>query len=169
MNFWQIAFPTFTGAFIAFIFSIILFHLTNKWSKDAQRKSLEENLIKEFEFNEHFLAKIKEDVKKVIEKVTVDDHNVYQYLKYVNYQRLFTQNYFQQGLLYKKLSPDDINLLDNILRHMDQPGERYINNIISRWNAGEFTQQEALNKLSFERDSLEEFLKNLIMIKEKII
>ena len=169
MNFWQNIISTFIGAFLGFIFSICLFYLTNKWSKKSQRKSLEKNLIKEFEFNEHYLQKILEDLKKAIEKITVNDKNVFYYFNYVSFQRLFTQTYFQQGFLYGKLDPDDINLLDTILSRMTQGGEYYINNSIQKWKEANLNQQQILSILSFERDSIEKFIKDIDRIKKKIL
>ena len=169
MNFWQNIISTFIGAFLGFVFSICLFYLTNKWSKKTQRKSLEKNLIKEFEFNEHYLQKILEDLKKAIEKITVNDKNVFYYFNYVSFQRLFTQTYFQQGFLYGKLDPDDINLLDTILSRMTQGGEYYINNSIQKWKEANLNQQQILSILSFERDSIEKFIKDINRIKQKIL
>ena len=169
MNFYQNIFSTFIGVFSGFIFSIFLFYLTNRWSKKTQKKSLEKNLVKEFEFNEHYLQKILENLKKGIEKVTVNDKNVFYYFNYVSYQRLFTQSYFQQGFLYEKLDPDDINLLDTILSRMTYGGECYINNSIQNWKEDILNQQQILNILAFERDSLEKFIKDIYRIKQKIV
>lgn len=169
MNFWQNVFSTFIGAILGFIFSICLFSLTSKWTKKDQKKSLEKNLIREFEFNEHYLQKILEDLKKTIEKITVNDKNVFYYFNYISYQRLFAQTYFQQGFLYDKLDPDDINLLDTILTRMSQGGEQYINNSIRMWKEDNLNQQQILNILAFERDSVEKFIKDIGRIKQKII
>ena len=169
MNFWQNVFSTFIGALLGFIFSIFLFYLTSRWSKNAQKKSTEKNLIKEFEFNEHYLQKVLADIKKAIEKITVNDKNVFYYFNYKSYQRLFVQSYFQQGFLYEKLDPDDINLLDTILSRMTQGGEYYINNSIQRWKEDHLNQQQILNILAFERDSIEKFIKDIRRIKQKIV
>lgn len=169
MNFWQNVFSTFIGALLGFVFSIFLFYLTRRWSKKAQKKSLEKNLIKEFEFNAHYLQKILEDLKKAIEKITVNDKDVFYYFSYISYQRLFTQTYFQQGFLYERLDPDDINLLDTILSRMTRGGEYHINNSIQRWKEDSLSQQQILKILAFERDSIEKFITDIGRIKQKIV
>lgn len=169
MNFWQNVFSTFIGALLGFILSIFLFYLTRRWSKNAQKKSLEKNLIKEFEFNEHYLQKILKDLNKAIEKITVNDKGVFYYIKYISYQRLFTQDYFRQGFLYEKLNPDDINLLDTILSRMTQIHEDYINVSIKKWKENDLSQKQILNILAFERDSIDKFIKDIGGIKQKIL
>jgi len=169
MNFWQNVLSTFIGALFGFVFSIFLFYLTQRLSKNAQKKSLEKNLVKEFEFNEHYLRKILDDLKKTIEKITVNDKNVFYFFNYISYQRLFTQTYFQQGYLYDKLEPDDINLIDTILNRISLGGQAYINNSIQQWKDGYLNQPQILNIIGFERDSIEKYIKDIGQIKQKIV
>ncbi len=168
MTFWQLAFPTFIGVFLAFIFSILLFHLTNKWTKDAAKKLLEKNLRCEFNFNKKYLEKTLEDLTKTIEKIGVED-KVFYYPKYVNYQRLFTLSYFNQGFLYEKLSTEDLNLIATILEHMNQGTELFINKSIKDYNDGNINKQEILRIISFERDTIQKFIKSLDEIQKKIV
>jgi len=169
MNFCQNVLSTFIGVILGFIFSIFLFYLTQRWTKKTQKKSLEKNLVKEFEFNEHYLRKILEDIKKTIEKITVNDKNVFYFFNYISYQRLFAQAYFQQGYLYEKLEPDDINLIDTILSRMSLGGQAYINNSIQQWKGGYLNQQQILNIVGFERDSIEKYIEDIGQIKQKIV
>ena len=169
MNFCQNVISTFIGVTLGFIFSIILFYFQQRWIKKTQKKSLEKNLVKEFEFNKHYLRKILKDIKKTIEKITVNDKNVFYYFKYIGYQRLFTQIYFQQGYLYEKLEPNDINLIDTILSRMTLGGQDYINNSIQMWKDDNLTQKQILNILGFERDSIEKHIKDIGRIKKKTV
>ena len=139
MNFYQSVFSMFIGALLGFIFSLFLFYLKEKWSRNAEKKSLENNLIKEFEFNGNYLRKILGDMNKTIEKITVNDKNVFYYFNYMSYQRIFIQAYFQKGYLYEKLDPDDINLIDAILSRMTLRGQDYINNSIQMWKDDNLT------------------------------
>src|SRR3989338_9138279 len=169
MSFWQNLFSTLIGALLGFIFSICLFYFQNKWSKKAEKESLEKNLVKEFEFNEHYLQKVLDEIKKVIEKITVDDRAVYYFFNYLRYQRLLIQTYFQQGYLYEKLDPEDISVLDTVLTHMGQVNEYYLNNSIQRWKEGTIDQKEILGIMAFERDTVEKYIKDLHKIKQKIV
>jgi phosphate/sulfate permease len=169
MNFYQNVLSTFIGAILGFIFSIFLFYLTQKWSNRTEKKSLEKNLIKELEFNEHYLSKILQDIKKTIEQITVNDKQVYYYFNYMSYQRTFIQTYFQKGYLYEKLEPEDINLIDTILTRITWAGQEYINTSIQKWKAGSLDQAQILKIMSYERDSIEKFIKDIGVIKKKII
>jgi hypothetical protein len=166
--FWQNIISTFIGAFLAFIFSICLFYLTTHLQKKSQRASLEKNLIREFEFNEQYLAKLLSELNKAIEKITVNDHNVYFLGKYEGFQRLFIQFYFQQGFLYEKLTSEDINLLDTILNHMAIATGQYIYNQISSWKSGQLNQSQILGIVAFERDTIESYIGNLGKLKQKL-
>jgi len=61
MNFSLNVLSTFIGVLLGFIFSIVLFYLQQRWTKNTQKKTLEKNLAKELEFNEHYLRKILDD------------------------------------------------------------------------------------------------------------
>ena len=52
---------------------------------------------------------------------------------------------------------------------MNQGGEQYINNSIHMWKEDNLNQQQILNILAFERDSVEKFIKDIGRIKQKII
>lgn len=107
-------------------------------------------------------------MNKTIEKITINDKNVYYHFNYISYQRLFINTYFQQGYLYEKLDPDDINLIDTILSRMSLAGQTYINISIQMWKEDKYNQTQILNILAFERDSIEKYIKNIGDIKKKI-
>jgi len=169
MSFCQNLFSTFIAVLFGFIFSIFLFYLTGKWAKRAQKKSLEKNLIKEFEFNNEYLKKIIADLNKVIEKITVNDKEVFIFFNYLNYQRLFISTYFQQGYLYEKLEPAEINIIDAILNQMSVTGQNYINNSIESWKGGQLSQAQIMKILGFERDYIETNIRSLAGMEKKII
>ena len=168
MTFWQSVFSVFIGTVFGFIFSIVLFYITNIWRSKKAKEALEKSLIKEFEYNISFFRQLIEKLNKSIEKISSDDTELHFFLNYVYYQRLFLQSYFQQGYLYDKLDPDDIILLDNILNHISVYGGDYINNNIQLWEEGQITKQKANQVLGYERDTMEKFLKNIQTTKEKI-
>ena len=168
MTFWENTLSTFIGAVLGFIFAIVLFYLTNIWSRKLHKKSFDKNLAKECEFNEYYLEKIVRELQKVIEKIGVNDKNVFHYFNYVSYKRLYTQGYFQQGFLYEKLGPEEINLLDTILTKMTQIGDQYINNSIQLWKEDRINQKQIFEIVSFERNTIEKFIGDIGRIKQKI-
>ena len=169
MTFWQNVSSTFIGALFGFVFSLFLFYLTTKWARSSHKKSLEKNLVQELQFNIDFLKKVLGDLGKVIERITVDERNVFYFFEYARYQSFFLLAYFQQGYLYEKLDSDDINSISTILNKMNLSGQNYINSIIQMWKDSNMDQKQALATLGFERDSVEGFIKNLDGIKKKIV
>jgi len=168
MEYWTSLISTFIGALLGFIFSLCLFYLVNKWNRNLQRKSLQKNLIKEFEFNGHYLQSLLGNLNKAIEKINADDKKLYYYCYYKDFQRLFIHLYFQQGIHYEKLNPDDINLLITILNHMTQDVQYFVNSSIQSWKDTKISQQEILDILRFQRDTIEKFIKDIGQIKKKI-
>ena len=169
MTFWQSFFPTFSGALLGFIFSIVLFYITNKLNANKNKKTLESNLIKELEYNLAFLKRLISDLNKCIEIVSADDRNIFLFFDYKYYQRLFLLRYFQEGYLYEKFDADDISHLDIILNHMSVFGANYINDRIKWWINNEIIKKEINQALMFERDNLKKYEKQLEIVKTKIV
>jgi len=168
MTIWQNIFSTFIGVLAGFLFSIALFYFTTTQRRYKSARTLAKNLNKEFEYNINFLKNIISDLNKSIEKIASDDDELHMFFDYKYYQRLFLQAYFQQGYLYDKLDPEDIILLDTILSHMAPLAGNWINEHIQMWEKKQITKQRVTQVLSFERDTLEGFIKNIQTIKRKI-
>lgn len=168
MSFEQNIFSTLIGTFAGFLFAIALFYLQNKWSLALQKRNLKKNLKKEFEFNLKFLEKTLDDVNKIIERITTNNKKVYTFLKYTNLQRIFLQIYFQQGYLYDALSPEEIQLLDEILLHFDKPYQDYINIQIEGWRTGTINQADMIDVFAFERDNVIKYIDAVKDISKKI-
>ena len=169
MTFWQNLFSTFTGAIFGFAFSVAVYYIKIRWSAKTKRSNLENSLLKELEYDENFLKKIKDNIGKVIERVTVNDKAVYNYFVYLSYFRYFTQAYFNEGYLFDKLDIDDIEAINEILMHMSEPSQQYINDYIKQWKDGSITQADLLGRLAFERENMEKYIKTIAIIRKKII
>lgn len=168
MDFWQTLLSTFFGALLAFIFSIILFYITQEVSSANKKSKLEKYLFYEFEYNQNYLKKVLEDLQKCIEKITVNDKQLFAVFNFAQYQRLFINQYFQHGHLYEKLSPDDIKQIDAMLNHFTPNGENWLLNSIDRWKKDELSPKDMLNIISFEREQVALYLKFVEGIKNKI-
>ncbi len=168
MTFWQYLLATFVGVALGFVFSIILFYLTNRWSRNARKKSLEGNLVKEFVFNEKYLQDLIKKLDAALQDITVENRNAYHYFRYRSYQQLFTTTYLSQDFIYERLEPDDIYKLGLILDRMSSWGEQFINDLMRRWNNNAVSSQEALQFVRLDRDSMSSFIKDIQQIRGKI-
>ncbi len=169
MTFWQYLLATFGGVGLGFVFSILLFYLTNRWGRNARKKTLERNLIKEFTFDERYLQELVRKFDAALQDITVEDRNAFHYFNYRSYQQLFTTIYLSQDFIYDKLTPNDVYKLRLILDRMTFPGEQFINNLMQKWNQNAVSSQDALKFVRLERDSMSSFIKDIQQIRGKII
>lgn len=168
MTFWQSVAATFIGALFGFLFSIALFYITTIIFRKRQRRILEKNVIKEFEFNEDYLKRLQQELGKVIEKISLDDKTIFNYLKYTSYASLFIKAYFGEGLLFEKLEPEDILALDAIISYMEKPAEDFIGDAIHEWNEGSFDKGMISKLITLERDRIEQYIKDIRKIRKKL-
>ena len=150
-----------------FLFSSLLYN-GNRWSEKTKKVNLEKSLIKELEYDENFLNKIRTDINKIVEKVTVDDKEIYYTFVYITYFRSFTQSYFNEGYMFDKLEIDDLESINDILMHMSEGMQQYMNNSIQQWKDDTITRAILLSRLTFERDTIERYLKAIATIRKKI-
>jgi len=168
--FWQNFLSTFMGAILGFIFSLALFYITRVVAQKSDIKILKKNLNKEFEFNIYFLKNLLNNLNGVIEKITANNKNVWFVHQYEEYQRVFTQAYFQRGLLYDRLTPKELSRWSLLLVHMVQGTVSYLMDQLEKWKADEITQQEASDVFIYERNCISDYLNNVLPeIKEKIL
>jgi hypothetical protein len=117
MDFWQQVLSTLIGTFAGFLLSLALFYLTETWKNSRTRKDLGANIAKEIQFNLDFLTQYKTDFEKMLRQVTAGDKQIFTVFRHNKLQRLFLQEAFQKGLLYKNLSTDEVVAVDAMLSY----------------------------------------------------
>lgn len=168
MTFGQQIASTFIGAFAAFIFSLTLFYLTEKWKNSRMNKDLNRNLQKEFDFNVNFLKKFKTDYEKMLRQITADDVQIYTIFRFNKLQRLFILEAFNKGLLYQYLTVDDINDLDAMLNYFNNVSDQLSWDTLNNYKGNAGTKQEALRKFEYDKEQIEKYLKLQKSLKEKL-
>jgi len=168
MIFWEQIIATFIGALVAFIFSLFLFYLTEKWKNDRINKNLNKNLQKEFDFNVHFLEQFQADFEKMLRQITAKDTQIYTIFRFNKLQRLFILEAFEKGLLYQYLSADEINELDSMLNYFNNTSDQYSWGILNEYKVDVTTQQDALRKFEYDKDQIERYLNLQKTLKNKL-
>ncbi len=169
MNFYENMFSTFIGALAGFVFSIILFYLTNKWKEKDKKKNLRKNLLKELDYDLIYLTDILSDINKVVEKIGINaPEECFIFLKYSGYQSLFLNIYFREGFLYESISSDEIKKLDEILSQMSLNTETFVNNWIFEWKQGKLGQKEIHSNIIYQKEKIESYIKTINQLKAKI-
>lgn len=168
MTFGQQLTATLIGTVSGFLLSICLFYLKEKWARHSTIEFLEKNVINEIEYNVKLLTQILTDLKKCIEKVTVNDRTAYCYVNYGRFARYFIQSYYQSGYITKKWDLDDLDRLDYILIYYNVGSDAYVLNGLQNWRNNLINQTEALAILGFERDNLEKHIKELSNLSSRL-
>ncbi|OGY23187.1 MAG: hypothetical protein A2172_02300 [Candidatus Woykebacteria bacterium RBG_13_40_15] len=168
MNFWTQATSTFVGAILAFIFSLTLFYLTERWRKNMNENDLLVSLKKEFEFNIEFLKAYKEDFDKMLRQIAADDKNIFTIFKFNKLQRLFISEAFQRGLLYKFLNSGEITDMDSMLNFFTYTTDNMAWNTLNGYKEGRIAKQVALSQFEWDNDQIKKYISVLENLKKKI-
>lgn len=158
-NYWQPLIPTFVGALLAFIFSIFLFYLTEKWKSSRANKNLSTNLQREFDYNIQFLETYKSDFEKLVRAVGADTKDPPIIFRFYKLQRLFILEAFNKGLLYQYLNADDISEVDAMLTYFDNVTDRMACGNLSNFNNDTITKQATLKVFEYDKDQIDKYIK----------
>ena len=82
MSFWEQVTSSFVGTLFGFIFAIVLFLITGGIKNRKTKATLKKFLKREFQYDIALLKEWIEEIDKILRKITVDDKNVYSYLKF---------------------------------------------------------------------------------------
>ncbi len=168
MTFGQQVTATLIGTVSGFLLSIFLFYLKEKWIKHSAIKLLKKNVINEIEYNIKLLTQVLTDLKKCIEKITVNDRLVYCNVNYGRFARYFLQSFYQSGHISEKWNLNDIDKLDHIMIYYNVGSDSYVLHGLENWRNSSLDQRETLNILGFERDNLEKHINDLTTLKNKL-
>jgi hypothetical protein len=172
MNFAEQIVSTLIGTFAGFIFSIVLFYLTEKWRSQRTHKDLSSNIQRELQFNVDFLAAYKTEFEKMLRLITAQDaqqeKQIYTIFRHNKVQRLFLQEAFQKGLLYKSLTTDEINDVDAMLSYFLPYRDQLLSKLLTDYTTHQATGQVVLQTFEWDRDQLDKYLKFLNTLKTKL-
>ena len=157
-NYWQPLISTFIGALLAFIFSICLFYLTEKWKSTRANKNLNTNLQREFDYNIQFLESYKSDFEKLVRAISSNNKFPLIIFRFYKLQRLFILEAFNKGLLYQYLDVDDINDLDIMLNYFNNTSDTLAWNTLGGYKNNTTTQQAALQSFEYNKDQIDKYI-----------
>lgn len=161
MTFGQQVLASFVGTTFGFIFAILLFLITSAIKFYLDKKTLRKHLKREFEYDISLLQEWIDEIDKILRKITVNNREVFSYLRYTFFQRFFIQEAFRSGIMYKSLNNEHISNLNTILLHCDTGIEQYVNGAIQQWKTSQQPQQEALRQFEFEKEELKKYQKHI--------
>ncbi len=170
MGFWAIFLP----ALLAFILAMALFFGGRYVTTYLAKRRLEKYLINEFELNELILTKLLRELEHLeylsFRNIARNDKPVLPPV-YTSYKRFFTDAYFNNGYLYDRLRPTDINKLDRIMNAMNMEHQNYVRDKILEWHTtdggveGDKHFRKAVEK---EIAMVSSFIKDIKDLREKL-
>jgi len=160
MTFKEQLLSTSLGSFLGFLFAILLFFITywliNKKTKDSYKKLLK----REFLFNISLLETWLDYFDDDIVKISNDDHNIYHYFKYADFQVYFLKKAFEFGIVYDLLKKDeDISKLIDMLSFFSLASEQFVNQQIKLWNSKAIDKKTITDRMQFDKNKVNEYLK----------
>ena len=157
MTFTQQVAATFLGSVFGFVFAMVLFYLTEKLKEKRERKNLLGNLRRELQYDLDHISNWIEELEKLLRKVSAQDLEVFTYLRYSEYHRLFIDMCFVRGILYDIVDDEHIAQLNTVLFHLNVNMENVVNNSIQQWKEGQVERTKMLQVFEYERDQLKKF------------
>jgi len=136
MTFTENVISTGIGAFLGFIFAILLFYFTEKWKEDKIRKRLESSVAKELDFNIKLFNQQIGNLNKAIEEVASNNRAILISYGFKNFQSSLLSIYYNSGHAVEKLTSEDILYLSTILDHVQGQLPNLVNDELANWNNG---------------------------------
>ncbi len=148
-SFWSRALATLLGTVAGFLFSIVVFYISEHVKRSRDRKKIIVGLKREAAFNIGLCDAWLKGVPDVRLKVAAGDQNFFNYFDYTRALRIFVQEAVRAGVLYDLLDDSELVDLDKSLLFLSPLSEGDMNGEIAQWKAGSFSAAELSKALSF--------------------
>lgn len=143
MKFWQQVIATLIGVVAGFIFSILLFYLSERWKKASLKKEMIKNVKEEINYNIALLGRLKEKVNDVIQDVSSGNPRLYKEFKFISFQKIFVNSAFGRGDLYDIFSIDEISSIDEMFSYFSDGNDIFADKLLNDLNSTPPTSNQA--------------------------
>lgn len=168
MDFYQQVLATLAGVIGGFVFSIILYYLTERWRMKGEKKTILRNVLQECEYNIVLLIRMREQLNDMLQEVAVNKAQIYKPFVFSRIQRLFVLEAFKKGFLYEILDSEHINKLDEMLRYYETTTDGLATDVLKRLESREITPDKALEHFDYDKRMIRDHLEFLRKIKSTI-
>ncbi len=168
MTFMQQILATLIGTVAGFTFSLFLFYIKEQWAKINNEEFVINNTITEISLDISILKKIKDNLNKAIEQITVDDKSAYANIDYSRIARNFLIQFYKTGLMNKILTLDEIDNLNSHSITFSAGYEVHVTDSINDYRDGKSDNKKALQTVSYERSLLDNAINDLTNILKTI-
>lgn len=166
-SFWSRALATLVGTVAGFLFSIVLFYISERVKRSRDRKKIIAGLKREAAFNIGLCDAWLKAVADIRVKVAAGDAGFFNYLDYSRALRIFVQEAVRAGTLYDLLSDSELVDLDKSLRFLGPFSEQHINDKIAQWKSGAIAASDMSQALTFHEYAVTEARKAMERLRSK--
>jgi hypothetical protein len=155
-SFWSRALATLVGTVAGFLFSIVLFYVSESVKQSRGRKRIVDGLKREAAFNLSLCDSWLVAFSDMRPKIAAGDTSFLHYIDYSRILSIFVGEALKAGILYELLTDDSLVALDKWLRYFQGHSEREINSQIEQWKAGSISPLELSQALTFNEFAVKE-------------
>jgi len=151
MTFWQYVWATLLGTFAGFVFSIVLFYLTERLKRQRERSKILKGLRRELAFDLALLDSWLKGIEDARPQVAAGDRNIFLYLDYTRFLSIFIQQAVREGILYGILSDAELINLDKAMKSCNLVAEQGFSTKLDQWKNGQIDNKEMFKTLEFHK------------------
>jgi putative component of toxin-antitoxin plasmid stabilization module len=167
-SFWSRALATLVGTVAGFVFSIVIFYITESVKRSHERTKIVAGLNREATFNIGLCDTWLKGISELRLKVAAGNRNVFNYFDYTRALRIFVTEGLKAGILYELLSDAELVELDKALRFVGAPqSEQYINEKVAQWKVNQITPADFSAALDFHEYVIGEAKKGMTPVRDK--
>jgi hypothetical protein len=166
-SFWSRALATLVGTVAGFVFSIVLFYVSESIKRRRDRSKIVRGLHREATFNVGLCDVWLKGIGEVRLKMAAGDQNFFNYFDYSRALRIFVQEAVKAGVLYDLLEDSELVDLDKGLRFLGPQTEEGLNGLIAQWKAGSLAAAELSKALSLHEFCVGEARKAMDRLRTK--
>ena len=166
-SFWSRALATLIGTVAGFVFSILLFYISERIKRSRDQKKIIAGLKREAAFNIGLCDAWLKAIQDIRLKVAAGDAAFFHYFDYNRALRIFVQEALRAGILYDLLSDTELVDLDKSLLFLAFYEEQDINGRIAQWKAGTIAPPDLSQALTFHEHAVTDARKAMETLRSK--
>ncbi|MCX6841319.1 MAG: hypothetical protein NTX53_03405 [candidate division WOR-3 bacterium] len=156
MTFSQSLASTLVGTVAGFVFSILLFYLSENWRRRHAKTVLMRNLRKELEFDIEHAASLLDVLQGTTAKVATGEKDLMPYFQYEVFQSFYLGQVYREGYLYDAFDMKSVRSIDEMFRFLQNAGAN-VNKSIEDFKSGTREANEVRRDIEFHIAKLKEY------------
>lgn len=168
MTFWQNVLSTGIGAVLGFVFSIVLFYISQRVQKNTWRRDLRNSVSKELEYDRDYIQTQLDALNQSIERLGNDEREIFPLVRFSGLRTTAWGQYVTSGYVWDDLDPSQVAEFDEMLWNMGPSAEQLVFLAVERWKEGEADKTTTYGPLNWKREQLRGYVQLLNRLNDKV-